>query len=312
MPSYKPHFPEIVDPSGVEASPYPRAMPITTDESRKETVLETGGEPLTDFAGTSNPYIDYQSIDLLLSLQHPRSEGYDEMCFFVMGQVKELLFRGLHFELVNAQMQIREDKIDNALVILVRAKVMVEYIVRSWDVLSTITPDGFNQFRDTLGTASGQLSFMYRHVEFILGNKSRKLAVAHRNVPHVWPAMEKALKSPSLYDEAIALLARRGYGIEGAALDRDWSETYQPKQTVRDAWQDVYKEPETDNGLYRLGEALIGVDEQMSVYRWRHFITVHRIIGYKPGTGGSAGVGWLEHVTSHRFFPELWEIRTLF
>lgn len=312
MPSYKPHFPEIVDPSGVEASPYPRAMPITTDESREATVSETGGEPLTDFVGTSNPYIDYQSIDLLLSLQHPRSEGYDEMCFFVMGQVKELLFRGLHFELVNAQMQIRDDKIDNALVILSRAKAMVEYIVRSWDVLSTITPDGFNQFRDTLGTASGQLSFMYRHVEFVLGNKNRKLARAHRNVPHVWPAMEKALTSPSLYDDVIALLARQGHALDADALKRDWSESYKPNSSVRDAWREIYREPEADNALYRLGEALIGVDEQMSIYRWRHFISVHRIIGYKPGTGGSAGVGWLEHVTSHRFFPELWEIRTLF
>ena len=153
---------------------------------------------------------------------------------------------------------------------------------------------------------------MYRHVEFILGNKSRKLAMAHRNVPHVWPAMEKALKSPSLYDDVIALLARSGHGIDGSALDRDWSQTYRSNQTVRDAWQDVYKQPEADNALYRLGEALIAVDEQMSVYRWRHFVTVHRIIGYKPGTGGSAGVGWLEHVTSHRFFPELWEIRTMF
>jgi len=312
MPTYKPYFPEIVDPKGVDASPYPRAMGTTSDTSREETVAETGGEPLTEFAGGSNPYIDYQSIDLLLSLQHPRSDGYDEMCFFVMGQVKELLFRGLHFELANAQIQIREDNLDNALVILTRAKAMVEYITRSWDILSTITPEGFNQFRDNLGTASGQLSFMYRHVEFILGNKNRKLAAAHKNVSHVWPGIEKALMSPSLYDDAIALLARHKHKIDTRALDRDWSETYVPDPSVRDAWREVYRTPDAGNPLYRLSEALISVDEHMSIYRWRHFISVHRIIGYKPGTGGSAGVGWLENVTSHRFFPELWEIRTLF
>jgi len=312
MPSYKPFTPQIVDPAGVDDAAAPRPMPMTTDESRLETVEETGGAPLTDFDGTSNPYIDYQSIDLLLSLQHPRSEGYDEMCFFVMGQVKELLFKGLHFELANAQRQLRDDEADNALVILSRAKAFVDYIARSWDVLSTITPEGFNQFRDHLGTASGQLSFMYRHVEFILGNKNEELASAHRNVPHVWPGMEKALTSPSLYDDAIALLHRRGFSVDGAALDRDWSLPYAPNQSVEDAWYDVYQDPDAGNVLYRLGEALVSLDDAMSQYRWRHFTAVHRIIGYKPGTGGSAGVGWLQHVTSLRFFPELWAIRTRF
>ena len=193
MPDYPPFFPAVVDPSGVDASPNPRPMPVTTDESRAETVVETEGQPLVDFEGTSNPYIDYQSIDLLLSLQHPRSEGYDEMCFFVMGQVKELLFRGLHFELVNAQRRLEVDEVDNALQILERATAFTVYLTSSWDVLSTISTEGFNQFRDTLGTASGQLSFMYRHVEFVLGNKSERLAGAHRNVPHVWPAMDSTV-----------------------------------------------------------------------------------------------------------------------
>ena len=312
MPDYKAYFPEIVDPAGVNPSHHARPMPMTTATSRAETVQNTGGTPLVDFDGKSNPYIDYQSIDLLLSLQHPRSEGYDEMCFFVMGQVKEILFKGLHFELANAQLQIRDGKIDNALVMLDRAKAFVNYITGSWDVLSTIAPEGFNQFRDYLGTASGQLSFMYRHVEFILGNKSRRLAAAHRNVPHVWPAMEKALESPSLYDDAIALLHRHGHAIGGDALDRDWAADYQPNASVEAAWFEVYRNPSATNLLYRLGETLVGLDEAISVYRWRHFVSVQRIIGFKPGTGGSAGVGWLQHVTSLRFFPELWAIRTRF
>jgi len=285
-------------------------MPVSTADSRASTVEETEGEPLVDFEGTSNPYIDYQSIDLLLSLQHPRSPGYDEMCFIVMGQVKELLFRGLHFELANAQVQVREDSIENALEILGRAVTMMGYVTSSWAVLSPITSEGFSQFRDTLGTASGQLSFMYRHVEFVLGNKSERLASAHRNVPHVWPAIQTALNSPSLYDDVIALLARRGHEIEAVALDRDWSQPYQSNASVEAAWRAIYADARADNLLYRLGEALTSFDQEFSVYRWRHFVSVERIIGFKPGTGGSSGVGWLEAVTHHRFFPELWAIRT--
>jgi len=308
MPSYEPHFPQIIDPDGVTASIEPRPMDHTTDDSRAAMVEVTGGAPMVDFEGTSNPYIDYQSIDLLLSLQNPRSNGYDEMCFFVMGQVKELLFRGLHFELANAQMQIRQGEVANALQILERAEVFLHYLTDSWDVLSTITSEGFNQFRDHLGTASGQLSFMYRHVEFVLGNKNRRLAEAHRNVQHIWPAMLQALESPSLYDDVIALLARRGLAIDASALERDWSEPYAPSPSVEAAWREVYRTTTADHDLHRLGEALLSLDQQFSTYRWRHFTTVERIIGYKPGTGGSAGVAWLEQVTKHHFFPELWAI----
>jgi tryptophan 2,3-dioxygenase len=301
-------MPKIVDPSGVNASTEARPMEHTTDDTRSAMVEATGGAPMVDFDGTSNPYIDYQSIDLLLSLQHPRSEGYDEMCFFVMGQVKELLFRGLHFELANAQIQIRNDEVGNALQILSRSKAFVQYIASSWDVLSTITTEGFNQFRDHLGTASGQLSFMYRHVEFVLGNKNRRLAEAHRNVPHVWPGLLEALESPSLYDDVIALLARRGLPIDDDALDRDWSTEYSPNASVESAWREIYDTSSANDELHRLGEALISLDQEFSIYRWRHFTSVERIIGYKPGTGGSAGVGWLENITKHHFFPEIWAI----
>ena len=312
MPSYKPQIPKIVDPSGVSPGLQARPMPGTSDQSRAYTAQTTGGKPMVDFEGTSNPYVDYQSIDLLLSLQHPRSEGYDEMCFFVMGQVKELLFKALHFELYNAQQQIRADAVDNALEILVRAKALVQYIGDSWNVLSTISPAGFKQFRDTLGTASGQLSFMYRHVEFILGNKNARLASAFRNMPHVWPALQSALTSPSLYDDVIAFLGRKGLAIDTGALQRDWSQAYVPTASVEQAWMRVYADPVPGNALYRLGESLIALADQLSQYRWRHFVSVQRIIGMKPGTGGSAGVGWLQHVTEHRFFPELWAIRTSF
>jgi tryptophan 2,3-dioxygenase len=312
MPAYRPQVPHLIDPAGVRPGFDQRPLPPTTDETRAYTAQSTAGKPLVDFSGTSNPYVDYQSIDLLLSLQHPRSQGYDEHCFFIMGQVKELLFKALHFELYNAQLQLRDNALDNALDIMPRCRATCEYIGRSWDVLSTISPHGFNQFRDALGQASGQLSFMYRHVEFVLGNKSQRLAQAFRNMPHVWPAIEQALHSPSLYDEAIALLARRGLPVDARALQRDWSETYGPNESVERAWAQVYQDPSPTNPLYKLGEALIALDDAMAQYRWRHFVSVQRLIGLKPGTGGSAGVGWLKHITEHRFFPELWSIRTGF
>ena len=122
--------------------------------------------------------------------------------------------------------------------------------------------------------------------------------------------MKEALESPSLYDEVIAMLDRRGFAIDPGALDRDWAGAYAPDQSVEQAWFDIYDDPSTGNDLYRLGETLIALDEQMTLYRWRHFVLVSRIIGYKPGTGGSTGVDWLRHTTELRYFPELWALRT--
>lgn len=310
MSRIAPVFPRLVDPTGVDCSNRPRPMGTTTDQSRLHTAYVTRGQPEVEFEGTSNPYVDYQFIDLLHTLQIPRSNGYDETCFIVMGQVKELLFQGLHFELFNARHQVDLDAVPEAVRMLARATRVASYLTQSWDVLSTITADGFNEFRNGLDRASGQLSFMYRHVELILGNKNRRLAEAHRNIPHVWPKMLEALESPSLYDRVIALMARRGHPIAVAALDRDWSLPYQRDDSVEQAWRAVYGEAHTGGELYELGEALIALDDHFSQYRWRHFTSVARIIGDKPGTGGSAGVGWLRHVTEHRFFPELWSVRT--
>lgn len=303
-------IPDIVDPDGVDGSPYPRRVDPLSDADRDKKVIETEGEPITDFGGTSNPYIDYESIDLLLSLQHPRSQGYDEMCFIVMGQAKELLFKSLYYELYNLQLRIRADDIANAFVIMDRAKKILKLIVNVWEVLSTIRTDGFNQFRDYLNVASGQLSFMYRHIEFILGNKNEKMCDAHSNVPHVYPAILKNFSSPSIYDDVIALLHRSGYEVAPECLDRDWTEIYKIHPSVEDAWLKVYADPTPKNDLYMLGEGLTEIADIFSQYRHRHFVSVERILGFKPGTGGSAGVGWLKKAVDQRFFPELWTIRT--
>ncbi len=311
MARVKPVFPRLVDPAGVNCSNVPREIGVTTDASREHVVEATQGHPQVQFQGTSNPYVDYQFIDLLQTMQAPRSDGYDETCFIVMGQIKELIFNGLHFELFNAREQITNGDVGEAIRMIGRARAFASYLTSSWDVLSTITVDGFNEFRNSLGVASGQLSFMYRHVEFILGNKNERLAQAHSNLPHVWPQMEAALHAPSLYDRVIALLSASGLTIDPIMLSRDWSLPYVSHESVEQAWLQVYQRSRTDNQLYELGEVLIALDDQISQYRWRHFTSVSRIIGEKPGTGGSAGVGWLRHVTEHRFFPELWSVRTL-
>jgi len=309
--NFKYEIPEIVDINEVDSSPYPRPMSIGSEEERQHQVKDTKGEPIAEFKGNANPYIDYQSVDLMLSLQHPRSKGYDEMCFIVQGQCKEMLFKSAYYELYNARLRIIEDDLPNAVLILARCKEIFILLTKFWDVLATITPEGFKQFRDYLNVASGQQSFMFRHVEFILGNKNITMASVHKNVNHVYPAILKNLETPSLYDEIIRLLKRRGYDIAPECLDRNWTKKYKPHKSIENAWLEIYKNPEPTNDLYLFGELLTGFADIFARHRFQHFTIVERILGFKPGTGGSSGVAWLKTMaTEHRFFPELWSIRT--
>jgi tryptophan 2,3-dioxygenase len=291
-------------------TPDERAIVPSSAAERADTARRTGGEPLLDLAGQSTPYIDYESIDTLLSLQHPRSGTHDEMTFYIMGQVKELLFKLLHHELLAAQQHIRTDELAAAFDDFRRIVRVQELLVSTWDVLSTLTPNEFNAFRDHLGTASGFQSYMYRHLEFLLGNKVASLLRPHRRVAAVYPQLEAALHAPSIYDDAVALLARRGHAVDASALQRDWSQQYQPNASVEDAWLAVYRDPRADNDLYVLAEHLMDVADRFKQWRYRHLISVERILGRKPGTGGTDGVGWLRRITEHDFFPELWSVRT--
>ena len=303
-------IPDIIDIEKVDGSPKPRKMTIGSEASRQETVKMTEGQPITEFEGNTNPYIDYESIDLLLSLQHPRSQGYDEMCFIVMGQSKELLFKSIYYELYNARLRVIADDLPNASLMIARSKEIMLSLTKFWDVLATIRPEGFKSFRDYLNVASGQQSFMFRHVEFILGNKNKAMAAVHKNVSHVYPAIMKNLETPSFYDEVIKLLQRRGFDISSECLDRDWTKLYQSHESIEQAWLKIYKNPQSTNDLYLFGELLTEFADIFSRYRFQHFTTVERILGFKPGTGGSAGVNWLKTMAAHRFFPELWSMRT--
>jgi tryptophan 2,3-dioxygenase len=270
-----------------------------------------GGCPITDFSGDSTPYIDYQSIDVLLSLQHPRSQAPSELTFYIMGQVKELLFKLIYEELKRCRTLLNEDAVAEAVSVLRRLRQVIELLNGTWNVLSTLTPTDFNAFRDHLGQASGVQSYMYRMVEYVLGNKVASLARPHRNVPHVHAQVQQALGEPSIYDAAVALLARHGAKLSPAMLDRDFSQPYEPSAEVELAWAAVYRDPDATSPLAPLAEALMDIAEGFCRWRSLHLLTVERIIGFKPGTGGTEGVAWLRRVTEHRFFPELWTARGL-
>jgi tryptophan 2,3-dioxygenase len=183
-------------------------------------------------------------------------------------------------------------------------------LIQSWDVLSTMTPHDYARLRPHLGASSGFQSYQYRQLEFILGNKDARLVDVHRGDPAQYDALRDTLAAPGLYDEALMLLARRGFDVPPGKLARDWREPYQPDDGVEAAWLGVYADVESNWDLYDLAEKLVDVDDRFQQWRFRHLRTVERIIGFKRGTGGSSGVPYLGRAMELRLFPELWSLRT--
>ncbi|RPE42059.1 tryptophan 2,3-dioxygenase [Streptomyces sp. Ag109_O5-1] len=264
--------------------------------------------PHLDFAGTT-PYEDYVKADVLTHLQHTLSDDPGEMVFLVTTQVMELWFTVIVHEWETAAAALRSDDIPVAIAALKRSTRELEALNASWKPLGQLTPAQFNSYRSALGEGSGFQSAMYRRMEFLLGEKSASMLVPHRGAPRVHAELEKALYEPSLYDEVVRVLARRGYAIPDAVLQRDISLRYEPFDAVEAAWTAVYSGAE-DAELARLGEALTDVAEL--VWRWRndHLVATRRSMGSKPGTGGSAGVAWLEKRARKNVFPELWTARS--
>ncbi|MFG3099697.1 tryptophan 2,3-dioxygenase family protein [Streptomyces sp. NPDC048182] len=264
--------------------------------------------PHLDFAGTT-PYEDYVKADVLTHLQHLLSDDPGEMVFLVTTQVMELWFTVIVHEWETAARALREDRTQVAVDALKRSVRELEALNASWTPLGQLTPAQFNSYRAALGEGSGFQSAMYRRLEFLLGDKSASMLVPHRGAPRVHAELEKALHEPSLYDEVIRLLARRGYAIPDAVLHRDPTRRHEPSPEVEAAWTDVYG-GDQNGELARLGEALTDVAEL--VWRWRndHLVATRRAMGAKTGTGGSAGVAWLEKRARHNVFPELWTARS--
>jgi len=264
--------------------------------------------PHLDFAGTT-PYEDYVQADVLTHLQHTLSDDPGEMVFLVTTQVMELWFTVIVHEWETAARALREDRVPVAVDALKRSVRELEALNASWRPLSQLTPAQFNSYRSALGEGSGFQSAMYRRMEFLLGEKSASMLVPHRGAPRVHAELEKALHEPSLYDEVLRLLARRGHAIPASVLERDVALRYEPSAEVEEVWTALYS-GDPDDELARLGEALTDVAEL--VWRWRndHLVATRRAMGAKAGTGGSAGVAWLEKRAQKNVFPELWTARS--
>ncbi|GII54431.1 tryptophan 2,3-dioxygenase [Planotetraspora thailandica] len=264
--------------------------------------------PNLAFAGTT-PYEDYVQADVLTHLQHPLSDDPGEMVFLVTTQVMELWFTVIVHEWETACRALREDRLPVAMDALKRSVRELEALNASWRPLSQLTPAEFNAYRSALGEGSGFQSAMYRRMEFLLGEKSSSMLVPHRGAPRIHAELEKALREPGLYDEVLHLLARRGHAVPRAVLERDLSQRYEPSAEVEAAWTEIYS-GDRDSDLVRLGEALTDVGEL--VWRWRndHLVATRRAMGAKAGTGGSAGVAWLERRAAKNVFPELWTARS--
>jgi tryptophan 2,3-dioxygenase len=263
----------------------------------------------TDFRDAMS-YGDYLRLDALLSAQAPLSGQHDELLFIVMHQVKELWLKLLGHELDAAIAAIRADTLRPAFKHLARCGRVQEQLVAAWTVLSTMTPADYLAFRPTLGRSSGFQSLGYRLVEFKLGAKDAAMLEPQRHRPDLLARLDEALRTPSIYDEALRLLARRGLAVPEAVLGRDVTQPYAPDPAVEAAWERVYRRPDELFELYELAEELVDLEDLFRQWRFRHVTTVERIIGLRPGTGGTAGVSYLRQVLERSFFPELWSLRT--
>jgi tryptophan 2,3-dioxygenase len=260
--------------------------------------------------GDSQSYGQYLHLDLLLNAQRPLTAEHSEMLFIIVHQVSELWMRLLRHELAGVMECVRRDELDPSFKMFDRIARIQAQLLAVWEVLSTMTPFDYSAFRNVLGRSSGFQSQQYRLLEFALGNKHAAMIEVHQLEPQVYAEFQRALEAPSLYDEVLRLLSRRGYGVPAEVLVRDFKQPYEASKQVTGAWLGVYHNAEKDWDLYELAEHLVDLDYRFQIWRFQHMKTVERIIGYKPGTGGTAGVSYLAKALRLRLFPELWEART--
>jgi tryptophan 2,3-dioxygenase len=272
--------------------------------------VDVSDEPIHWELGSSLSYGEYLQLEKVLDAQKPLSYEHDETMFIIVHQTSELWMRLMLHELNAALECIRRDDLDPSFKMFQRVARVQTQLISTWDVLSTMTPFEYSAFRNALGRSSGFQSFQYRMLEFLLGNKNADLIAVHKRDRRAYEALERALDAPSLYDEVLRLLSRRGYGIPDDYLTRDFREPYRASKEVAGAWLGVYHNAEKDWDLYELAERLVDLDHNFQLWRCHHLKTVERIIGYKPGTGGSGGVSYLAKALELKFFPELWQIRT--
>jgi tryptophan 2,3-dioxygenase len=262
-----------------------------------------------DFSGDMS-YGDYLQLDAILGAQKPLSPAHDEMLFIIQHQTSELWMKLMLHELSAAIKNVAADRLNAAFKQLARVSRIMEQMVHAWDVLATMTPPEYSAIRPYLGHSSGFQSFQYRCVEFSMGNKNAAMLLPHAH-HRQWAAMvQSAYAAPSLYDESLRLLARRGLPVPDSHSMRDWTEPYVPSEAVEQAWLMVYRDTQRHWDLYQLGEELADLEDAFRLWRFRHLTTVERVIGFKRGTGGTGGVSYLRKMLDVVLFPEIWHLRT--
>lgn len=258
----------------------------------------------------SMSYGDYLGLDQILAAQHPLSPNHNEMLFIIQHQTSELWIKLMLHELQAVRRHIREDNLPPAFKMLARVARIMDQLVHAWDVLATMTPPEYTAIRPYLGASSGFQSFQYRELEFILGNKNPNLLGVHEKSPEAHAILDRELHAPSVYDEAVMLLARSGFTIAPERLAADWTRPTVGDESVKAAWLAVYQDTEHHWALYELAEKLVDLETAFRFWRFRHVSTVERIIGFKTGTGGTSGASYLRKMLDVVLFPELFALRT--
>lgn len=255
-------------------------------------------------------YGDYLQLDAILNAQKPLSPAHDELLFIVQHQTSELWMKLMLHELTAAVRNIADDQLNPAFKQMARVSKIMEQLVHAWDVLATMTPPEYSAIRPYLGHSSGFQSFQYRCIEFAMGNKNAAMLKPHAHNDERAAMVHAAYAAPSLYDECLRLLARRGIAVPASHLERDWTQPYEASDAVEQAWLKVYRNPEQHWDLYQLGEELTDLEDAFRLWRFRHLTTVERVIGFKRGTGGTGGVSYLRKMLDVVLFPEIWRLRT--
>ena len=291
-------YPHNLTPDPADGTGAPLPEQIVADE-----------EAQLDFSDSMS-YGDYLQLDAILGAQKLLSPAHDEMLFIIQHQTSELWMKLMLHELNAARASVQQDDLNTAFKMLARVSRIMEQLVHAWDVLATMTPPEYSAIRSYLLASSGFQSFQYRCIEFALGNKNASMLKPHAHHAERLAIVQAAYETPSLYDEALKLLARRGLPVPESHTHRDWTKQYVVSDEVEAAWLIVYRDPRKYWDLYQLGEELTDLEDAFRLWRFRHVTTVERVIGFKRGTGGTGGVSYLRKMLDVVLFPEIWRLRT--